>query len=41
MNPVTPRLDEMVEFPLPGPDEREQLLHLYYKIYVADLAEKG
>lgn len=38
---INDRLDEMVEFPLPGLEEREQLLQLYYKIYVADLAEKG
>jgi len=38
---INDRLDEMVEFPLPGLDEREQLLQLYYKIYVADLVEKG
>ena len=38
---INDRLDEMVEFPLPGLEERERLLQLYYKLYVSDLVEKG
>ena len=32
---VTDRIDEVIEFPLPGPDERFNLLKLYLKKYVS------
>ena len=38
---INDRLDEMVHFPLPGLEEREKLLQLYYKLYVSDLVERG
>ena len=38
---INDRLDEMVQFPLPGLEEREKLFQLYYKIYVSDLVERG
>ena len=31
---INDRLDEMVEFPLPGDEERERLVRLYFEKYV-------
>lgn len=36
---VLDRMDEAIEFPLPGADEREQLLKLYFEKYVERSAE--
>ncbi|KAE9551829.1 hypothetical protein FO519_004961 [Halicephalobus sp. NKZ332] len=38
---VNDRLDELVEFDLPGPVERERILLQYFKEYIADPATSG
>ena len=38
---INDRLDEMVEFPLPGDDERERLVRLYFERYVLQPAMEG
>uniref|UniRef100_A0A1A9W459 AAA+ ATPase domain-containing protein n=1 Tax=Glossina brevipalpis TaxID=37001 RepID=A0A1A9W459_9MUSC len=38
---INDRLDEMVEFTLPGPEERERLLRLYFDKYVLKPAAEG
>ncbi|KAJ9599170.1 hypothetical protein L9F63_010347 [Diploptera punctata] len=38
---VNDRLDEMVEFMLPGPDERERLVRLYFDQFVLQPAMEG
>nr|CAD7196255.1 unnamed protein product [Timema douglasi] len=38
---VNDRLDEMVEFSLPGPDERERLVRLYFDQFVLQPATEG
>ena len=38
---INDRLDEMVEFPLPGDDERERLVRLYFEKYVLQPAAEG
>lgn len=36
---VTDRIDEVIEFPLPGPQERFQLIKLYFDQYIANKNE--
>lgn len=38
---INDRLDEVVEFPLPGDDERERLVRLYFEKYVLQPAAEG
>uniref|UniRef100_A0A336LKC1 CSON009718 protein n=1 Tax=Culicoides sonorensis TaxID=179676 RepID=A0A336LKC1_CULSO len=38
---INDRLDEMVEFTLPGPDERERLVRLYFDKFVLQPAAEG
>eukprot|EP00116_Pleurobrachia_bachei_P010573 sb/3470835/ len=38
---ITDRMDEMVQFGLPGLEEREKLFQLYYKKYISDLIDNG
>eukprot|EP00095_Tigriopus_kingsejongensis_P002671 maker-scaffold1315_size48675-snap-gene-0.14 protein:Tk02671 transcript:maker-scaffold1315_size48675-snap-gene-0.14-mRNA-1 annotation:"hypothetical protein DAPPUDRAFT_306868" len=38
---INDRLDEVVEFPLPGADERERLVRLYFEKYVLQPAAEG
>lgn len=38
---VNDRLDEMVEFSLPGLDERERLIRLYFQKFVLEPATEG
>lgn len=38
---VNDRLDEMVEFDLPGLDERERLIRLYFQKFVLEPAAEG
>lgn len=38
---VNDRLDEMVEFSLPGLEERERLIRLYFDIFVLQPATEG
>lgn len=38
---INDRLDEMVEFVLPGPDERERLIRLYFDKFVLQPAAEG
>ncbi|CAN0887111.1 ATPase family AAA domain-containing protein 3-B [Linum grandiflorum] len=37
---VTDRIDEVIEFPLPGEDERFKLINLYLKKYLGDSGEE-
>ncbi|KAF3332787.1 ATPase family AAA domain-containing protein 3-like protein [Carex littledalei] len=37
---VTDRIDEVIEFPLPGPLERFQLIKLYFDQYIANKSER-
>ena len=38
---INDRLDEMVEFPLPGEEERDRLVRLYFEKYVLQPAIEG
>lgn len=38
---VNDRLDEMVQFMLPGLEERERLVRLYFDKFVLDVAASG
>lgn len=38
---INDRLDEMVEFTLPGPEERERLMRLYFDKFVLQPASEG
>merc|ERR1712004_487084 len=38
---INDRLDEVVEFALPGPEERERLVRLYFDKYVLSAAMEG
>lgn len=38
---INDRIDEIVNFALPGPDERERLVRLYFDRYVLEPATGG
>lgn len=38
---INDRIDEIVNFALPGPDERERLVRLYFDKYVLEPATEG